>query len=151
MLSSQAIPHHGNLSLQVQQENLYTLISLSKEGLDLKKKKKGSPRIISSWLIQNSLFRGLNYRKMSLYLLYKCALLSPFSHVQLFVTLWTVAHLAPLSMGFSRQEYWCGCHVLLQGISLTQGSNPSLQWLLYCGQISFTAELPEKPPSSVNK
>ena len=32
--------------------------------------------------------------------------LSHFSRVQLFVTLWTVAHLAPLSMGFSRQEYW---------------------------------------------
>ena len=30
------------------------------------------------------------------------------SHVQLFATLWTVAHQAPLSMGFSRQEYWCG-------------------------------------------
>ena len=28
------------------------------------------------------------------------------SHVQLFVTPWTVAHQAPLSMGFSRQEYW---------------------------------------------
>ena len=34
--------------------------------------------------------------------------LSRFSHVQLFVTLWTVAHWAPLSMGFSRQEYWSG-------------------------------------------
>ena len=33
---------------------------------------------------------------------------SCFSHVQLFVTLWTVAHQAPLSMGFSRQEYWNG-------------------------------------------
>ena len=31
-----------------------------------------------------------------------------FSCVQLFVTLWTVAHKAPLSMGFSRQEYWSG-------------------------------------------
>ena len=30
------------------------------------------------------------------------------SHVQLFVTPWTVAHHAPLSMGFSRQEYWSG-------------------------------------------
>ena len=29
-----------------------------------------------------------------------------FSPVPLFVTLWTVAHQAPLSMGFSRQEYW---------------------------------------------
>ena len=33
-------------------------------------------------------------------------MLSRFSHVQLFVTLWTVAHQAPLSMAFSRQEYW---------------------------------------------
>ena len=32
--------------------------------------------------------------------------LSCFSHVRLFATLWTVAHQAPLSMGFSRQEYW---------------------------------------------
>ena len=30
------------------------------------------------------------------------------SHVQLFATPWTVAHQAPLSMGFSRQEYWSG-------------------------------------------
>ena len=34
--------------------------------------------------------------------------LSRFSHVQLFVTPWTIAHQAPLSMGFSRQEYWSG-------------------------------------------
>ena len=32
--------------------------------------------------------------------------LSHFSHVRLFVTLWTAK--APLSMGFSRQEYWSG-------------------------------------------
>ena len=31
-----------------------------------------------------------------------------------------------LSLGFSRQEYWSGCHFLLQGIFLTQGSNPRL-------------------------
>ena len=31
-----------------------------------------------------------------------------FSHIQLFATPWTVAHQAPLSMGFSRQEYWSG-------------------------------------------
>ena len=39
--------------------------------------------------------------------------LSRFSHVQIFGTLWTVAHQASLSMGFSRQEYWTGCHALL--------------------------------------
>ena len=36
-----------------------------------------------------------------------CAL-SCFSCVQLFVTLWAIAHQAPLFMGFSRQEYWSG-------------------------------------------
>ena len=30
------------------------------------------------------------------------------SRVRLFVTPWTVAHKAPPSMGFSRQEYWSG-------------------------------------------
>ena len=38
---------------------------------------------------------------------YTCTL-SRFSRVRLFATLQTVAHLAPLSMGFSRQEYWNG-------------------------------------------
>ena len=31
---------------------------------------------------------------------------SNFSHIQLFTTPGTVAHQVPLSMGFSRQEYW---------------------------------------------
>ena len=35
-------------------------------------------------------------------------LLSLFSRVRLCATLWTVAHQAPLSMGFARQEYWSG-------------------------------------------
>ena len=30
------------------------------------------------------------------------------SHVPLFATLWAVAHQAPLSTGFPRQEYWSG-------------------------------------------
>ena len=37
-----------------------------------------------------------------------CATLSCFSCVGLFVTLWTVAYQAPLSMEFFRQEYWSG-------------------------------------------
>ena len=36
------------------------------------------------------------------------AVLSHFSHIELFATPWTVAPQAPLSMGFSRQEYWSG-------------------------------------------
>ena len=34
--------------------------------------------------------------------------LKSLSHVRLFATLWTVAYQAPLSMRFSRQEYWSG-------------------------------------------
>ena len=34
--------------------------------------------------------------------------LSQFSRVRLFETLWAVAHQTPLFMGFSRQEYWNG-------------------------------------------
>ena len=34
--------------------------------------------------------------------------LSHFSCVQLFATVWTVTCQAPLSMGFPRQEYWSG-------------------------------------------
>ena len=46
--------------------------------------------------------------------------------VQLFATPWTVAHQPPISMRFPRQEYWSGLPFLLQGIFLTQGSNPRL-------------------------
>ena len=35
-------------------------------------------------------------------------MLSRFSHLRLFATLWTVTHQAPLSQGFSGQEYWSG-------------------------------------------
>ena len=35
-------------------------------------------------------------------------MLSHFSCVQLFVTLWIEAHQVPLAMGFSRKEYWSG-------------------------------------------
>ena len=57
------------------------------------------------------------------------------SHVWLFVTPWTVAHQAPLSVGFSRQEYWSGLPFPSPGIFLTQGSNPGLphcRQMLYC-------------------
>ena len=39
-------------------------------------------------------------------------MLSCFSHVQLFVILWTIA---PLSMGFSRLQYWSGLPCLPPG------------------------------------
>ena len=57
--------------------------------------------------------------------------LSPFSGVQLFGTLWTVARQAPLSMGFSRQESWSGLPCLPSGIFQIQGSNMCLLLLLH--------------------
>ena len=38
----------------------------------------------------------------------RCLKLRSLSRVRLFVTPWTVAYKASLSMGFSRQEYWSG-------------------------------------------
>ena len=39
---------------------------------------------------------------------YGCVYGQSLSHILLFATPWTVAHQAPLSMGFSRQESWSG-------------------------------------------
>ena len=47
------------------------------------------------------------------------------SRVRLLATSWTAAHQAPLSMGFSSQEYWSGLLFPSQGIFLTQGLNSS--------------------------
>ena len=54
---------------------------------------------------------------------------SRLSRVQLSVTQWAVACQAPLSVEFSRQEYWSGA--LLQGIFPTRGLNPSVLCLLH--------------------
>ena len=53
------------------------------------------------------------------------------SCVRLFVTPWTVASQAPLSGGFSRQEYWSGLPFPPPGIFLAQGLNPHLLCLLH--------------------
>ena len=41
------------------------------------------------------------------------------SRVQLFATPWTAAYQAPVSMGFSRQEYWSGMPLLSPPSSIT--------------------------------
>ena len=51
---------------------------------------------------------------------------SGFSRVWLCETPWTVAHQAPLSMGFSRQEYWSGLPFPSPRDFPTQGLNPCL-------------------------
>ena len=59
-----------------------------------------------------------------------------FSHVQLFVIPWGVAHQVPLSVEFTSQEYWSVCYFLLHGIFPAQESNPHLLHLLYW-QVDF--------------
>jgi len=59
-----------------------------------------------------------------------------------FVIPWTVAHQAPLSMGFSRQEYWSGLPFLSLGILLTQESNLGLP---HCRQILYHPSRQSQP------
>ena len=56
--------------------------------------------------------------------------LSHFSRMRLLATSWTVPCQAPLSMGFSRQEYWSGLPFPSPGILLTRALNPHLLCLL---------------------
>ena len=67
------------------------------------------------------------------------------SHVQLFVTPWTVAHQASLSMEFSRQERWSGLRfpppgdLLDPGVESISPASPALSGGF------FTIESPGKP------
>ena len=66
-------------------------------------------------------------------------MLSHFSCVQLFVALWTIVHQAPLSMVFSKQEYWSGLPCPLPGDLPNPGiksRSPALQ----------VGSLPSEPP-----
>ena len=75
------------------------------------------------------------------------SVLSHFSRVRLSVTLWTVAHQAPLSTGFSRQEYWSGLPFPPPG-DLSDPGKIKLPVLgLLRGQV---ASLPLSPPGSPN-
>ena len=73
------------------------------------------------------------------------------SHAQLFATPWTVAHWAPLSMGFPRQEYWSELPLLAPG----DLSNPEIEPAspISAGRFSSTEPsldlrpLPQKAPS----
>ena len=78
--------------------------------------------------------------------LFQC-MLSHFSHVQLFATLWTTAHQAPLSVGFLRQEYWSGLPFPSPRDLLDQRSNPRLLGLLHYRQILLCWAIGEAPPS----
>ena len=77
----------------------------------------------------------LNYPRSKVAMcVYMCSCLS---RVWLFLTPWTVAHQAPLSMGFPRQEYWSRLPFPSPGDLLTQGSNLGLlHWQVYSVPVS---------------
>ena len=64
------------------------------------------------------------------------------SHVRLFATPWPVAHQAPPSLGFSRQEYWSGLPIPSPGDLPDPGIEPRSPALQADALIS---EPPEKP------
>ena len=62
----------------------------------------------TNWAIREAQIKFMSCKEsLCQHVYYICVcVLSRFSHVRLFVTPWPVAHQDPLSMGFSRQEYW---------------------------------------------
>ena len=70
------------------------------------------------------------------------------SRVRLCTTAHTIAHQAPLSMGFSRQESWSGLPFPPPGDLPNQELNPSLLGLLRCMQILALCQL-ESPRSQI--
>ena len=65
------------------------------------------------------------------------------------LTLWTVAHQAPLSMGFSRQEYWSGLPCPPPGDLPDPGTEPCILFCLLHWQVgSFLLVSPGKPNAS---
>ena len=87
--------------------------------------------------------------KCSLYILDSSPFACMLSHVWLFAIPWTVAHLAPLSMGFFRQEHWSGLpfpspgDLPDSGIKPTSHVSPALQ------ADSLDTKPPGKPPFAV--
>ena len=78
----------------------------------------------------------------------RVCVLNHFSCIKLFVTVWTVACQVPLSMGFSRQEYWSGLpcpspgDLPYLGILLVSLMSPALAAELFT--TNFTWEAPNK-------
>ena len=70
------------------------------------------------------------------------------SHVRLFETPWTVARQAPLSMGFSRQEYWSGLPFHSPG-DLPDSRIEPRRLALQADSLLF--ELPRKPYIPLSK
>ena len=69
------------------------------------------------------------------------------SRVRLFATPWSVAHQAPPSMEFSRQQYWSGLPFPSPGDLPDQGIEPGSPALQ---ADALPSELPGKPKEGIN-
>ena len=85
------------------------------------------------------MLRNLKEEKSKLQMKVKVKLKS-LSRVRLFATPWSVAYQAPLSMGFSRQEYWSGLPFPSPGDLPDPGIEPGSPALQ---ADTLTSELPE--------
>ena len=108
-----------------------------------------SPKSHIYVLFYTNLFKFLTFRFLDSWKKVKVKLLS---RVRLFVTLWSEAHQAPLSMGFSRQEYWGGLPFPSPGDLSNPGINLGLLHLLYWLHLSpltswYTPDSPASPLS----
>ena len=105
--------------------------------------------------VTNCIFMYAKYNHNSYHVLDSCSvegyiymcMLSRFSYVVLFATLWTVAHQAPLFMGFSRHETWGGLPWPPAGDLPNSGiETASLMSPALAGRFFFFFFLPLAPP-----
>ena len=71
-------------------------------------------------------------------------MLSRFTHIQLFGTLWTIARQAPLSMGFSSQDYWSGLPFPSPGDLSDSGIQPTSLTSTALARRLFTTSVTQK-------
>ena len=102
---------------------------------------RGALRPESAGLILSTSTRGIKVPRVSPHTM--CVQL--LSHIRLFATLWTVAHQAPLSMGYSRQEYCSGLPGPPPGDLPNTGTEPRSPTLQ---ADSLPSEPPEKPKNT---
>ena len=124
-----------------EQKSLLIRVKEESEEADLKlntqKTKIMASSPITSWQIGGGGEVGVGT-----YFIFLCSLLCC---VQLFVTPWIVAHQAPLSTEFSRQEFWSGLPGPRPGDLPDPGIEPALS---FTAGTFFTAEPPGKPLES---
>ena len=139
--------HLTLLSVSVKAGNeslLWKVPSLHWEGEGLFITRDGEFRRRSS-INKSCSLRNLLLQAQTLFGLLACTLSRHFCCVQLLVTLWTVTCQSPLSMGFSRQEYWSGLLFPFPGYLPDSGIKPaSLKSPALAGKF-LTAEPTREP------